>query len=235
MNKLICISALLFLSVFAYPQQMVEISVEITEINENESRQFGIEWPAIIETAESNIPSLVETGIWGRVTPFSATIRALEANGSAKVLSKPKLIAKSGSTAKFMVGGEFPVAEITMSTTKVEWKEYGIIMKITPVILAGGKIDISVETELSRLDYNAPISGYPSIAKRYASSKLIIKDGETMVLAGLIETTQGKTVSGIPILSKIPLLGALFRTTKITETKTNVLVFVTPTLLAETK
>jgi pilus assembly protein CpaC len=226
---------ILFLASFTYAQQMIEIAIEITEINENQSQEFGIEFPGSIETMEGNIPSLVEAGAWQRLTPFSAILKAMYANGSAKILSKPKLITKSGSTAKFMVGGEFPVAEITVASTKIEWKEYGIIMTITPTVLAGGKIDLKVQTELSRLDYNAPVGGFPSIAKRAALSHLIIKNGETMILAGLIETTQGKTITGIPLLSKIPLLGALFRTTKITENSTNVLVFVTPTLLAENR
>jgi pilus assembly protein CpaC len=234
MKKTLFIPILIvFFAVLAHAQQMVEIAIEITEINENHSKQYGIEFPGTIETGETLIPSLVETGIWERWTPFSAALKAMEADGSAKVLSKPKLVTKSGSTARFMVGGEFPVAEITASAATIEWKEYGIIMKITPVVLANGKIDLLVETELSRLDYNTLVAGYPSIAKRAAISHLIIKNGETMILAGLIETTQGKTVKGVPILSKIPLLGALFRTTSITESKTNLLVFVTPTLLAE--
>lgn len=232
MKKLFLIVATIFLTALAHAQ-LVEIAIEITEINENHSKQYGIEFPGTIETGEVLIPSLVETGAWERFTPFSAALKAMEANGSAKVLSKPRLVTKSGSTARFMVGGEFPIAEITAAAATIEWKEYGIIMKITPTILSNGRIDLLVETELSRLDYNTLVAGYPSIAKRAALSHLIIKNGETMILAGLIETTQGKTVKGVPILSKIPLLGALFRTTSITESKTNLLVFVTPTLLEE--
>ena len=232
MKKIFLTIAAFFFTALAHAQ-LVEIAIEITEINENHSKQYGIEFPGTIETGEVLIPSLVETGNWERFTPFSAALKAMEANGSAKVLSKPKLITKSGSTARFMVGGEFPIAEITAAAATIEWKEYGIIMKITPTILSNGRIDLLVETELSRLDYNTLVAGYPSIAKRAALSHLIIKNGETMILAGLIETTQGKTVKGVPILSKIPLLGALFRTTSITESKTNLLVFVTPTLLEE--
>jgi type II secretory pathway component GspD/PulD (secretin) len=106
-------------------------------------------------------------------------------------------------------------------------------MKITPTVLKDDKIDMKIETELSRLDYNAPVAGYPSVAKRQASSHLQIKDGETMVLAGLIETTKGKTKTGVPLLSDIPVLGALFSVNKDYDTKTNVLIFVTPKLLEE--
>ena len=157
-----------FVSV-SYAQHMVEISVEITEINENKSIELGIQWPNEISAAEVNIPSIIESGAWGRVSAFTAALKALETNGAAKVLSKPKLVTKSGTTAKFMVGGEFPiVAPATSGNSQIEWKEYGIIMKITPTVLKEDKIDIKIETELSRLDYNAPVAGYPSVAKRQA-------------------------------------------------------------------
>lgn len=210
---------------------MVEISVEITEINENKSLELGISLPSEISAVETAIPSILESGAWQRVTAFTATLKALEANGAAQILSKPKLVTKSGTTAKFMVGGEFPIVATAVGTSSIDWKEFGIIMSITPVVTKDNKIDIKLDTELSRLDFNTQVAGYPSIAKRSASSDLEIKDGETMVLAGLIETTKGNTVSGIPILCDIPVLGALFSYTTHNDTKTNVLIFVTPKII----
>lgn len=232
MKKLIFIPILFFASL-VYSEQMIEISVEITEINENKSIELGVKWPDEISGIESSIPSILESGKWERITEFSATLKALETKGAAKVLSKPKIVTKSGSTARFMVGGEFPVVATAIGTSDIEWKEFGIIMNITPKVLENKKIDIELNTELSRLDYNAPVAGYPSVAKRQASSHLEINNGETMVLAGLIETTKGKTTEGVPILSDIPVLGALFSIKKDYETKTNVLIFVTPKILEE--
>jgi len=234
MKKLICLTVCLFLSSLLFAEPMVEIAVEITEINENKSMELGIQWPIEVSASEVNIPSIIESGAWSRITAYTATLRALETNGAAKVLSKPKLVTKSGTTAKFMVGGEFPVVAVAeIGNSKIEWKEFGIIMKIVPTILKDNKIDLKIDTELSRLDYNAPVAGYPSIAKRQASSHLQVKDGETVVLAGLIETTKGKTKSGVPILSDIPVLGALFSVNKDYDTKTNVLIFVTTKLLED--
>ncbi|MDR2191453.1 MAG: type II and III secretion system protein [Endomicrobium sp.] len=234
MKKIIFLAACMFFVSQAYCERMVEIAVEITEINENKSMELGVQLPSEALVSEVNIPSIIESGAWSRITAYTAAIKALETNGAAKVLSKPKLITKSGTTAKFMVGGEFPVVAVAeIGASKIEWKEYGIIMKITPIVLKDDKIDMKIETELSRLDYNAPVAGYPSVAKRQASSHLQIKDGETMVLAGLIETTKGKTKTGVPLLSDIPVLGALFSVDKDYDTKTNVLIFVTPKLLEE--
>ena len=213
---------------------MVEIAVEITEINENKAMEFGIQWPVGATITEMDIPSIIKSGSWARVTDYTATLRALETKGAAKVLSKPKLVTKSGTTAKFMVGGEFPVVAVSeIGNSKVEWKEYGIIMKITPTVTKNGMIDIKLDTELSRIDHSIPreAGGYYAIAKRQASSHLQVKDGETMVLAGLIETKKGKTVSGVPLLCDIPILGVLFSITKHYETKTNVLIFVTTKLI----
>jgi pilus assembly protein CpaC len=235
MKRIVLLAACLFFAPLAYCEQMVEIAVEITEINENKSIELGIQWPGEIAFSETGIPAIIESGAWGRITAYTATLRALETKGAAKVLSKPKLVTKSGTTAKFMVGGEFPVVAVAEvgSSSKIEWKEYGIIMKITPTVLKESKIDIKIETELSRLDYNASVAGYPSVAKRQASSHLHVKNGETVVLAGLIETTKGKTKEGIPLLSDIPVLGALFSKNKDYDTKTNVLIFVTTKLLEE--
>ncbi|MCL1972615.1 MAG: type II and III secretion system protein [Endomicrobia bacterium] len=240
MKKLIFIP-ILFVAALAYAQKaavpekaekMVEISVEITEINENKSIELGIKWPNEVSVSEMTIPAIIESGEWARITNYTATLKALETAGAAKVLSKPKLVTKSGSTAKFMVGGEIPIVSTSLNGNSVEWKEYGIIMDITPIIMQDGKIDMKLQTELSRIDYNAPMSGgYYSIAKRQASSHIQIKDGETMVLAGLIETTKGNTREGIPILSDIPILGVLFSVQKKHEDKINVLIFVTTKIM----
>ena len=232
MKKLIFIPILFFASL-VYSEQMIEISVEITEINENKSLDLGIKWPDEVLVREVSIPTIIESGAWERATKFSAALKALEMNGAMKVLSKPKLVTKSGTTARFMVGGEFPVVATAIGTSSIDWKEYGIIMKITPTVTKDRMIDIKLDTELSRIDQSIPreAGGYYAIAKRQASSHLQVKDGETMVLAGLIETTKGKTVSGIPLLCDIPILGVLFSITKHYEIKTNVLIFVTTKLI----
>lgn len=240
MKKLLFIP-ILFTAVLAYGQKydisgvnekMVEISIEITEINENKSIQLGINWPSEVKVGEINIPSIIESGGWARITNYTATLKALETAGAAKVLSKPKLVTKSNTAAKFIVGGEFPIVAASVGgSARIDWKEYGIIMEITPVVIDNDKIDMKINTELSRLDFNASVAGYPSVAKRQASSHLQIKDGETMVLAGLIETAKGKTKEGVPVLSDIPILGALFSVQKHDDRKTNVLIFVTTKIL----
>jgi pilus assembly protein CpaC len=148
-----------------------------------------------------------------------------------KFYPSPKLVTKSGATAKFMVGGEIPIVATGVGTSSIKWKEYGIIINIKPTLSKDGKIDIVIETELSRIDHSVQVAGYPAIRKRKASSHLQIKAGDTMVLAGLIETTKTKTRKGVPFLCNIPVLRLLFGVTRYTEEKTNVLIFVTTKLI----
>jgi pilus assembly protein CpaC len=237
MKKLIVL-LFLFFTTFAYSSnQMIEIAVEITEINESDVRGLGIKWNDAISLVEGNIPSIIESGTWARATGFSAALKALEKKGVAKVLSKPKLVTKDGASANFMVGGEFPVSVASNKKKEddeapsVQWKKYGIIMNITPQIISGNKIDIVIDMELSRIDHSNGLPGCPAITKRQAASNLQVKNGETIVLAGLIETKKDEVVTGVPFLCKIPYLGALFGSTHYVETKTNVLIFVTPKLI----
>ena len=225
-----------------FAQQLIEISIEITEINNNKAKEYGIKWVDEISTGELFVstpqdsviyPSLVEYKEWVRYTPLSAKLKLLQESGSAQVLSNPKLVTKSGSKARFLVGGEFPISVSGVSGGNVEWKEYGIITEILPKIVSEDKIDLVIETELSRLDWSNAVQGFPNIAKRQAKSNVILKNQQTVIIAGLIENYKDKNVSGIPILSDIPVLGTLFKTTKTVDNKTNVLIFVTPKIIEQ--
>ncbi|MDD5021634.1 MAG: type II and III secretion system protein [Endomicrobiaceae bacterium] len=243
MKKYFLITMLaVFCSCNLFAEKLVEISIEITEINNNKAKEYGIKWVDEISTGELFIqgahrtpiyPSLVEYNDWVRYTPLSATIKLLQENGAAQVLSNPKLVTKSGNKARFLVGGEFPIAVSGVSGGNVEWKEYGIITEVLPKILSDGTIDVTIEAELSRLDWSNMVQGFPNIAKRQAKSNVILKDQQTIVIAGLIENYKDKITSGVPILSDIPLLGTLFKNTKTIDNKTNVLIFVTPKILEQ--
>ena len=242
MKKFLFLIAALFFASYSFANQLIEISIEVTEINNNKAKEFGIKWVDEISTGELFVtngdgspvyPSLVEFNDWIRYTPLSAKLKLLQESGSAQVLSNPKLVTKSGTKAKFLVGGEFPITVSGVSGGNIEWKEYGIITEILPKILPDDKIDIVIETELSRLDWSNAVQGFPNIAKRKAQSNVILKDQQTIVIAGLIENYKDKKSSGIPVLSDIPILGLLFKNTKIIDNKTNVLIFVTPKIIEQ--
>jgi len=244
----IFVSIVLFclLPAICFCEDMVEVSVEVTEINNDKASELGIKWVDDIQTGEisqsdpaglrtpaslPDVPSLIKVGDWKRYSALTAELHLLQSRGAAQILSKPKLVTKSGTSAKFLVGGEFPVIASGVSGGTIEWKEYGIKTEILPTILADKSIDLVLTTEVSRLDMSNAVQGYPAILKRTATSHVRVKNGQTIALAGMIETTKEDQVVGIPILMDIPLLGYLFSKKDRTETKTTALIFVTPRIV----
>lgn len=223
---------------------MVEISVEITEINNTRARELGIRWFDTVQAGEiaktmadqvpetlPDLPTLIDMSDWKRFTALTAELKILAEKGAAQILSKPKLVARSGSSAKFLVGGEFPVVAEGATSSSIEWKEYGIKTEMTPRILEDGQIDLTLKTEVSRLDWANRVRDFPAIATRMATSSVRVRSGQTIALAGLIETQHNDNTVGIPLLMDIPLLGHLFSRKSKVESKTNVLIFVTPRIL----
>jgi pilus assembly protein CpaC len=224
--------------------EMVEISVEITEVNSTKANQLGITWPSSIQAGEvswSNasripsalpeVPSIIQVGDFARYTALSAQLQFLESKGAAQILSNPKILTKSGTSAKVLVGGEIAVISSGVGGGSIQWKEYGIKSEVQPRILPDDYIDLVLTTEVSRLDYANMAGGYPSISKREATSNIKVKSGQTITIAGLIDTQKQNNKSGIPLLCDIPILGALFSQKTVNETKSNILIFVTPKIV----
>lgn len=229
---------------FADNGQMVELSVEITEVNNTKANEMGIRWsdtvqagevaktfPGQIPAAMPDVPTVFDVSDPRRFTALTAELKLLCEKGAAQVLSKPKIVARSGSAAKFLVGGEFPVVAAGPTVNTIEWKEYGIKTEMTPYVLPDNTIDLTVKTEISRLDWANKVMDYPAVATRFATSSVRVKSSQTIALAGLLETTKEDKTVGIPLLMDIPVLGYLFSHKTKQETKTNVLIFITPKIL----
>jgi pilus assembly protein CpaC len=226
--------------------EMVEIAVEVTEVNTTKARQLGIQWCDTIQAGEvawtqtgrlpaslPEVPSLIQTGDWARYTSLSADLKLLEAKGAAQVLSKPRILTRSGTSAKVIVGGEIPIVSSGVSGGTIQWKEFGIKTEILPRVLSDGIVDLTLTTEVSRLDWSNQVSGNPAVMKREANSSIRMKSGQTLTLAGLLETKKDEQTTGIPLLCDIPVLGALFSRKTMNETRTNVLIFVTPRIVVQ--
>jgi len=113
----------------------------------------------------------------------------------------------------------------------IDWKEYGLKTDILPRIQPDNFIDLEITSEVSRLDWSNKVQNYPALLTRKATSSVKLKSGQTVTIAGMLETTMDEQLIGVPLLSQIPLLGRLFSTKRKAETKTNVLIFVTPRIL----
>jgi pilus assembly protein CpaC len=170
---------------------------------------------------------------------FAVFMRALDDKGGLKILAEPNLVVANGAEGKFLVGGEFPVVIATgtgsSASFSVTYKEYGVRLGFQPKISPNGEIYLHVAQEVSELDFvNAVVlSGFriPGLKTRKAESGLQLADGQTFVLAGLIDNKVSKQVSKIPLLGDIPILGALFRSTRYKNEETELMVMVTPKII----
>lgn len=175
----------------------------------------------------------------GAFPKFAGFLRILHDRGALKTLAEPNLVVANGAEGKFLVGGEFPVIYTTSagggSSFAIQYKEFGIKLSFRPKISPNGEIYMTVAQEVSELDFaNAVIlSGFqiPALKSRKAESGLQLADGQTFVLAGLIDNKVAKQVTKIPLLGDIPILGALFRSTRYSNEETELMVMVTPKIV----
>jgi pilus assembly protein CpaC len=175
----------------------------------------------------------------GAFPKFAAMLRVLHDKGGIKTLSEPNLVVANGDVGKFLVGGEFPIVTASAAgsgaAASVDYKEYGIKLSFKPKIVSNGDIYLKITQEVSQLDFanGIAISGFqlPALSSRKAESGLQLGDGQTFVLAGLIDNKISRKVSKIPLLGDIPILGALFRNSRYSNTETELMVMVTPKIV----
>lgn len=161
---------------------------------------------------------------------YQFKINALVTDGKANILAKPKITTINGKEAVINIGGEVPISVTTVSdnttTTSIEYKESGIILKYTPRINSDGYITATVHTEVSSPVYVEAMKAY-RFNKRSADTEVRLKDGETMVIGGLIGKEEAKNYSKVPFLGDLPLLKSLFRNTNNTKSESEVVIFLT--------
>jgi pilus assembly protein CpaC len=173
---------------------------------------------------------------------ISALVTALEQKGLVRTLAEPNLIALSGDKAEFHAGGEYPVPVASspvpgaLPTVTIVFKEYGVKLIFTPTVLSRGVINLVIEPEVSELDFaNAvSISGtiIPALTKRDLKTSVELRDGQSFALAGLLQENNVRNVSQIPWLGSVPVLGALFSSKAYQQNETDLVVIVTPHLVA---
>lgn len=175
----------------------------------------------------------------GQSPKFAAVLHALQDRGAIKILSEPNLVVANGDEGSFLVGGEFPIVVASAAgsgaAASVNYKEYGIRLRFKPKIVSNGDIYLKIYQEVSQLDFanGITVSGFnlPALKSRKAESGLQLGDGQTFVLAGLLDNKTSKKVTKIPVLGDIPVLGVLFRNTRYSEEETELMVMVTPKIV----
>jgi pilus assembly protein CpaC len=166
-------------------------------------------------------------------------VRALQTQGALRQLAEPNLIAMDGATASFLAGGEFPVPIIQgggdKSSISIVFKEYGVRLNFKPTIIDEDHIRLELEPEVSTIDFSNGVKfdGFliPALRTRRAKTSVELRDGQSFALAGLLDNSETKTLSKVPVLGDIPILGSLFRSKSFQKNETELMFIVTAQLV----
>ena len=187
-----------------------------------------------------NFADLMNLFVYRPDLDIGATIRALEEKDLLQILAEPNLVTTDGKSATFLAGGSFPFPVITTTSTggavapvvSVQFRPFGIQLDFTPTVTANGAINLKVAPEVSSLDFaNAvTLQGFliPALSQRKMETEVILKDGESFAIAGLLDNRVIETIDKFPGLGNIPILGQLFTSRSTKKSNTELLVVVTP-------
>jgi type IV pilus assembly protein PilQ len=162
-------------------------------------------------------------------------LSAIESMGKLKVVSNPKILTVDNEQAKILQGKSIPVRKLTTEgTVSTEFKDVTLELNVKPHITPDNSISMSIEIKKEELDPTVPsVEGVPGTDKKEAKTNVIIKDGETIVIGGMYKVTTNDTQSGVPGLMNIPILGWLFKSNAISQSTSELLIFITPRILLD--
>jgi len=227
------------------------IEARIVEIVLGDTKDIGIDWTLnrdimsdsrarISEDLKSQTPSQASIGsfTFGYLRSdieLQAKLAAAQSKGQAKILSQPRIATLNNEEASIMVGDQIPYAQTTVttagSTQSTSFMNVGIQLSVTPTINADGRITLELTPTVS---YATRITALgPEVSTRNAKTTVLVKDGETIVIGGLITEQERKDVSQIPLLGDLPVLGHFFKSLHDETRRTELLIFVTPYIMKE--
>lgn len=237
-------------------EDTVVMKVKIVEFLKSKLRELGVRWDSAINGPEfigagdlqssnlfrgtggggspyfENLPMRVDPfqSYFGIATNMTSKINMMVTAGDAFTIAEPTLSCKNGGSAKFLAGGEIPISVQTAFGTEIEYKDYGIKLNVKPVADQSGNISAKLLTEVSRLDYSTAVNGQPGFLTRRTETEMSVKEGQTIVISGLVNQEQSEDADKIPVLGNIPILGYLFKSKRFKSSKSELVIFVTPTI-----
>jgi type IV pilus assembly protein PilQ len=162
---------------------------------------------------------------------IDARLSALEAEGWGEIVSSPRITTLDNTQASISQGAQIPYLTVSAQGTSVQFVQAALSLDVTPHITSDGRIFMELVVSNNRADFAQAVQGQPAIQIKEASTELLVADGDTMVIGGVFATEESNSTSRVPLLHKIPLLGYLFRSTSISQTRNEMLVFVTPSIV----
>ena len=228
----------------------VLIDATIADVTLTEQLRYGVQHFLDLAIGRETLQSTFSTGTTAALAgtfpglsvsyvagDVSAILDALESVTTVNIISSPRLMVLDNQTARLQIGDEVPVITTQQQSTdananvvnNVEFRETGVILEVTPRVNSGGLVTLDIDQEVSNVSTTAQTGDLtPTITQRKIQSAIAVQSGETVFLGGLIQQLTNKTRRGIPLLSRIPLLGFLFSATDDTDTQTELIVLLTP-------
>ena len=228
---------------------MVNLSALVIDISGKDASDLGFKYGVASDVSTSDGHTSITFGtagdFYGGKDFYDAThhpfqnvdfmIQALASQNKIKVLSRPNITTMSGEEAEILIGGELPIPTSKDGEISVEWKPYGIKLKIKPQVDQESKITSKVEAEVSGIDasVSVPTSAgkIPGLISRKASTMLSVPDGQTMAIGGLMNSDESKVITKVPILGDIPIIGEFFKHTSNSKDKRELMILITPTIV----
>jgi pilus assembly protein CpaC len=236
-------------------EDQVQLKITVAEVNRSLAKQLGVDWNlqnisigSLGIGAITNLTSLTKEESGKILVPdttnglaigtpagggfLSAAVSANQGTGLIKVLAEPTLTAISGESASFLAGGQFPVPiSDGNGNTSVTFKDYGVALAMTPIVLSDGRISLRMKTEVSQISSENAVGDIPALTVRRAETTLELPSGGAMVLGGLLQDTARQQINSIPGLGKLPILGTLFRSRDFQRSETELVIIATPYLV----
>src|SRR5712664_2425771 len=237
----------------------VQLQVRVAEVSRNKMRDLGTSYAyqggssGVYANSGAGPSSLanVTNGVLGGTISSAlniavmggntlSMIRALQTQGALRELAEPNLIAMDGQQASFLAGGEFPVPIVQSgagqnNSVSIVFKEYGIRLSFKPTIIDEDHIRLELEPEVSTIDFSNGVKfdGFliPALRTRRAKTAVELRDGQSFALAGLLDNSETKSLSQVPVLGEIPILGALFKSKSFQKNETELMFIVTAQLI----
>ncbi len=235
------------------PVRQVMIEARIVEANVDYDKSLGVRWGGsvnpgggnwtasglgggpnapFVDLGVANATSGVGLGFVSDNVLLDLELSAMEKTGNGEIVSQPKVVTSDKETAKILKGTEVPYQEASSSgATSVSFKEASLSLEVTPQITPDSRIIMEVKVTKDEPDYVNALNGVPPIKKNEVNAKVLVNDGETIVIGGVFSNTQSKTVDKVPFLGDVPYVGRLFRRDVVQEKKSELLVFLTPRIM----
>ena len=235
------------------PAKQVSLEAKVVSIQKDASKKLGVEWAwsSVPQYPGSDtgdgknrrglgdvVPGILRFGHGPEGYPYEfyyeAKIHALVTEGKAQILSRPNITTIQGREAVINIGGSVPVPKVSTTnstvTNSIEYKDAGIILRYTPQVNEDGYITARVHTEVSSPIYVEEMKAY-RFQNRSADTTVRLRDGETMVIGGLIGSEESRSLSKIPFLGDLPILGAFFRSVRHSKSESEIMIFLTAHVL----